>query len=127
MHLSGRPALSRGARVFPWGAPGVAVTATSGRSGAWRCPGVRPSTRGVVRQRYPERGDEAKKNVRFLMVFGLFLLTFACCVVLVILPFLVRFFQIPTPEVPPPRAAPGAALPEVRPHLGRPGVSPCPG
>ena len=34
---SGRPALSRGARVFSRGAPGVA--ATSGRSGGWRCPG----------------------------------------------------------------------------------------
>ena len=49
---SGSAALSRGARVFPRGAPGVA--ATSGRSGAWRCPGVRPSPRDVARQRYPE-------------------------------------------------------------------------
>ena len=58
---SGRPALSRGARVFPRGAPGVA--ATSGRSGGWRCPGCarHPGTsQGGVN---PE--VRPKKNVRF--------------------------------------------------------------
>ena len=74
---SGRPALSRGARVFPRGAPGVA--ATSGRSGGWRCPGCarHPGTSqgGVNPEVRPK-----KKKCSVFMIFGLFWLTFACCV-----------------------------------------------
>ena len=60
---SGRPALSRGARVFPRGAPGVA--ATSGRSGGWRCPGCarHPGTsQGGVN---PEVRPKKEKMFRF--------------------------------------------------------------
>ena len=75
---SGRPALSRGARVFPRGAPGVA--ATSGRSGGWRCPGCarHPGTsQGGVN---PEVRPKKKKKCSVFMIFGLFWLTFAWCV-----------------------------------------------
>ena len=82
---SGSAALSRGARVFPRGAPGVA--ATSGRSGGWRCPGCarHPGTsQGGVNP------EVRPKKCSVFMVFGLFWLTFTCCVS-DFLPLWVRF------------------------------------
>ena len=122
----GRPALSRGARVFSRGGPGVA--ATSGRSGGWRCPRWRP-------------GKEEK--IALFVLVGLFWLILAF--LLVILPGRAVWFGFPNffPDFPrgvsPPRTsgdqacrrargdrhlghvAPAGA-PEVRPTPPPPGV-----
>ena len=122
---SGRPALSvpRCPGVPPAGrsrGPGWPPPRAGRACGAAPGCACHPGTsQGGVNPEVQPGGD-----VRFYE-FWSFLANF--CLPVVVLPFWVRFFPKKKTEGGAPRAAPGAALPEVRPHLGRPGVSPCPG
>ena len=88
-------------------------------------PRVVPATPGRRKAALVPRSGRKNAFLSVFMIFGLFWLTFVCCVS--DFACFGSFFSKNCPEMPSLWAAPGVALPEVRPHLGRPGVSPCPG